>query len=335
MNRFIEIENVVKRFGVNAVLNGISLEVNQGEMVSLLGPSGCGKSTLLRAVAGLTPIDAGRVRMDGQDITAVDVRKRQVGMVFQSYALFPNMTAAQNVAFGLSIQKRPQAEINRRVGEMLSLVGLAGKEGERPAQLSGGQQQRVALARALIMNPKALLMDEPLSALDAQIRQSLRAQIREIQQTMRMTAVFVTHDQEEAMSISDRVFVMQTGAIAQAGTPEAIYAQPQSEFVARFIGHYNVLQPMDAARVFRIDPPACRVVAVRPEAFTPAEGGDRLTVSGVVTQASMLGSVIRYGVRCDGVPIQVETVNQNAGVPGVGQRATLHLDRRDLLLIQA
>ena len=333
MNRFIEIENVVKRFGANTVLNAISLGVDKGEMISLLGSSGCGKSTLLRAIAGLAPIDAGRVWMDGQDITEVDVRKRQVGMVFQSYALFPNMTAAQNVAFGLVIQKRPQSEIDRRVAEMLALVGLTGKEGERPAQLSGGQQQRVALARALIMNPKALLLDEPLSALDAQIRQSLRTQIREIQQTMQITAIFVTHDQEEAMSISDRVFVMHEGAIAQAGTPEAIYAFPQSEFVARFIGHYNVFSPQDAARVFHMDPPACRVVAVRPEAFTPAEGGDCLTVTGVVTQVSMLGSVIRYGMRCNGVPVHLETVNQNVSVPEVGQTVTLYLNRRDLLQI--
>ena len=335
MKRFIEIDHVVKRFGANTVLDSISLGVDKGEMVSLLGPSGCGKSTLLRAIAGLTPIDAGFVWMDGQNMTEVDVRKRQVGMVFQSYALFPNMTAAQNVAFGLAIQKRPQAEIDRRVGEMLALVGLTGKGEQRPVQLSGGQQQRVALARALIMNPKALLLDEPLSALDAQIRQSLRAQIREIQQTMHMTAIFVTHDQEEAMSISDRVFVMHEGTIAQEGTPESIYARPQSEFVARFIGHYNVFTPQDAARVFHIDPPACHVVAVRPEAISATPAADRLAFTGIVTQISMLGSVIRYGVHCNNVPVQVETMNQNASMPSLGQSITLHLDKQDMALIRA
>ena len=333
MSQFIEIKNVVKRFGNNTVLRNISLDVNKEEMVTLLGPSGCGKSTLLRAIAGLNTIEEGRVFIDGQDVTDVDVRKRQVGMVFQSYALFPNMTACQNIAFGLTILKRPKMEIEERVAKMIDLVGLKGKENQRPAELSGGQQQRVALARALVMDPKVLLLDEPLSALDAQIRQNLRVQIRDIQQKMHMTAIFVTHDQEEAMSISDRVFVMHDGIIAQHGTPDEIYASPNSEFVARFIGHYNVLKPEDTARLFHIATPACVVAAVRPEALTLIPGDDKLSFQGRITQLSMLGSIIRYHIESEGLNIQFETVNQNARTICTGETVQLYLDRKDLLLI--
>ena len=334
MSQFIEIKHVVKRFGSNTVLCDISLGVDKSEMVTLLGPSGCGKSTLLRAIAGLNEVDEGQVFIDGQDVTHVDVRKRRVGMVFQSYALFPNMTAAQNVAFGLTINKRPKEEIDALVKEMIELVGLVGKENQRPNQLSGGQQQRVALARALVMKPKVLLLDEPLSALDAQIRQNLRVQIREIQQKMQMTAIFVTHDQEEAMSISDRVFVMHNGVIAQHGTPEEIYASPSSEFVARFIGHYNVLKPEAAAKVFGIDAPACKVAAVRPEAISLTASPDSLSFMGRITQSSMLGSIIRYQVDCAGQPMFFEAVNQNAKPLRVGDTVPFYLNDKDLLLIQ-
>jgi len=334
MTDFIEINHVVKRFGTNTVLDNISLSVAKGEMVSLLGPSGCGKSTLLRAVAGLTGVDAGSVWIDGQDVTDVDVRKRRVGMVFQSYALFPNMTAAQNVAFGLRILKCPAEETRRRVAEMLELVGLTGKETQRPSQLSGGQQQRVALARALVTNPKVLLLDEPLSALDAQIRQNLRVQIRQIQQRLHMTAIFVTHDQEEAMSVSDRVFVMHGGVIAQSGAPEVLYANPRSEFVARFIGHYNVLAPTDAARVFGIPAPVCKVVAVRPEALTAEPGEAALRLRGRVTQLSILGNIIRTQLDCEGVAMLAETVNRNTLLPMIGEEISLYLAPADLLSVE-
>ncbi len=334
MSQFIEIKHVVKRFGANTVLRDISLGVDKSEMVTLLGPSGCGKSTLLRAIAGLNDVDEGQVFIDGQDVTQVDVRKRHVGMVFQSYALFPNMTAVQNIAFGLTIDKRPKEEIDARVQEMIELVGLAGKENQRPTQLSGGQQQRVALARALVMKPKVLLLDEPLSALDAQIRQNLRVQIRDIQQKMQMTAIFVTHDQEEAMSISDRVFVMHDGVIAQQGTPDQIYASPNSEFVAHFIGHYNVLKPEAVAKVFGIGAPACKVAAVRPEAISLNASSDSLSFKGRITQSSMLGSIIRYQVDCDGQAMSFEVVNQNAKPLRVGDTVPFYLSSKDLLLIQ-
>ncbi len=331
---YIDIQNVVKRFGELTVLKNISLTVERGEMVTLLGPSGCGKSTLLRAIAGLNDVNSGKVFIDGRDVTDVEARKREVGMVFQSYALFPNMTAAQNVAFGLSIQKRPKNEIKERVRAMIELVGLQGKENHRPSQLSGGQQQRVALARALIMNPKVLLLDEPLSALDAQIRQNLRVQIREIQMKTGITAIFVTHDQEEAMSISDRVFVMHNGIIAQEGAPQDIYKNPKSEFVARFIGHYNVLTPDEAVKALGIPKPDCKVVAIRPEAISHEGGHGRRAITGKVMDASMLGSVMRYRLDANGQQLSVEFVNHEIESLKSGETATLYVADKDIVFVK-
>lgn len=334
MSSYIEIRNVVKSFGSNTVLKHINLDVNEGEMVTLLGPSGCGKSTLLRAIAGLNDVDEGSVFIDGKDVTNVDVRQRQVGMVFQSYALFPNMTAAQNVAFGLSIKKLPKDEIRKKVADMIALVGLKGKENQRPSQLSGGQQQRVALARALVMEPKVLLLDEPLSALDAQIRQNLRVQIREIQQDMHITAIFVTHDQEEAMAISDRVCVMHGGVIAQEGAPETLYKQPKTEFVARFIGHYNVYEPAQAAGLLGIKPESgCKVVAIRPEAFTLEGGENKLRLDGRVVRSSMLGSVTRYQLDCGGVPVSLELLNHDTRHLSIGEDVAFYVNDKNVLRI--
>ena len=334
MSSYIEIRDVVKSFGTNTVLKHINLDVNEGEMVTLLGPSGCGKSTLLRAIAGLNDIDEGTVSIDGHDVTHVDVRERQVGMVFQSYALFPNMTAAQNVAFGLTIKKLPRDVINEKVKKMMDLVGLSDKANHRPSQLSGGQQQRVALERALVMEPKVLLLDEPLSALDAQIRQNLRVQIREIQQDMHITAIFVTHDQEEAMAISDRVCVMHGGVIAQEGAPEDIYKQPHSEFVARFIGHYNVYTPECAAHLLGIDVPnGCKVVAVRPEAITFEESADKIALHGKVVRSSMLGSITRYQLVCNGETVNMEQVNHDTRHLQLGEEVTVYINHKNILFI--
>ena len=217
---------------------------------------------------------------------------------------------------------------------MVELVGLQGKEDERPAQLSGGQQQRVALARALVMEPKALLLDEPLSALDAQIRQSLRAQIRQIQRQTKITAIFVTHDQEEAMAISDRICVMHGGVIEQQGAPEDVYKRPETEFVARFIGHYNVLTPGEAAKVFGIELPKAKVVAIRPEAIDMgAASGDRHSFRARVTGSAMLGSILRYRIEASGVALTMEAVNHDARVLQPGEEANLSVARRNLLEI--
>lgn len=237
---YVSVTNISKSFDETRVLNNISFKINKGEFLTLLGPSGCGKSTLLKSIAGLNDFDNGSIVIDEKNITNVKAKDRNVGMVFQSYALFPNMTVYENIAFGLKIKKLSKSNIHKKVKEILEVVDLNGKENNYPSQLSGGQQQRVALARAIVLEPKVLLLDEPLSALDAKIRKSLQKQIRQIQQRLNMTTIFVTHDQEEAMIMSDKIIVMEKGKIAQEGSPDQIYKSPANEFVARFIGSYNV-----------------------------------------------------------------------------------------------
>jgi iron(III) transport system ATP-binding protein len=233
---FLVLENVVKRFGRFVALDGVSLSIQPGEFVSFVGPSGCGKTTLLCAVAGLDPATSGRIVQAGRDITALPPSERDFGIVFQSYALFPNMTAAQNIGYGLRGREWPKARARERVRELIALIGLDEHAQKYPSLLSGGQQQRVALARALAAEPGLLLLDEPLSALDAIVRLHLRSEIRALQRRLGVTTIMVTHDQEEAMSVSDRLVVMSRGRIEQVGSPEHIYRQPVSGFVANFIG---------------------------------------------------------------------------------------------------
>src|SRR5512146_2263410 len=238
---FLELTGVQKRFGDVAAVLDFNLAADRGEFVSFLGPSGCGKTTTLRMIAGFEQPSGGTITVNGTDITHRSPNQRNVGMVFQSYALFPNMTVAGNIGFGLKVRKRPKAEIDRRVAELLALIHLEGRGDRYPYQLSGGQQQRVALARALAIEPQVLLLDEPLSALDAKIRIVLRKEIRAIQRQLGITTVYVTHDQEEALSLSDRIVVMSEGRIEQIGTPFEIYNFPTSAYVASFVGTLNVL----------------------------------------------------------------------------------------------
>jgi putative spermidine/putrescine transport system ATP-binding protein len=233
--------DVVKTYGSVRALDHLDLTIESGELVSLLGPSGCGKTTALRSVAGFERPDAGRVLLDDRDLTQVPANERDMGMVFQAYSLFPNMTAAENIGFGLKLRKRSGAECTKRADELLSVVGLDGRGGRYPHQLSGGQQQRVALARALAIEPRVLLLDEPLSALDAQVRVQLREEIRRLQLEVGITTLFVTHDQEEALSISDRVGVMNGGRLEQLASPPELYRHPATEFVAGFVGTINRL----------------------------------------------------------------------------------------------
>ena len=233
---FLRIRNLVKRFGAFVALKDVSLDVSKGEFVCFLGPSGCGKTTLLRAIAGLDPQDEGMIEMGGRDVSRLPPAERDFGIVFQSYALFPNLTVASNIGYGLVNRRRPSSEIKARVKELLTLVGLSDQETKYPVQLSGGQQQRVALARALATSPGLLLLDEPLSALDARVRLRLRDQIKDLQRTLGVTTIMVTHDQEEAMSMADRIVVMNQGVIDQVGGPSEIYRHPTTAFVADFVG---------------------------------------------------------------------------------------------------
>ncbi|WP_158853194.1 ABC transporter ATP-binding protein [Saccharothrix deserti] len=319
---YLRLDGLRKSFGGQTALDGLDLELAEGELVSLLGPSGCGKTTALRIVAGFEIADSGTVRVDGRDITGVPANKRDMGMVFQAYSLFPNMTVTQNVAFGLRLRKAPDRA--GRVAELLELVGL-GHLGKRyPHQLSGGQQQRVALARALAIQPRVLLLDEPLSALDAKVRVNLRDEIRRIQTELGMTTLFVTHDQEEALAVSDRVGVMSQGRLEQLDTPAVVYREPASAFVAQFVGVTNAVYGTAEAGCVRLG--AFRLatdaadglsgdvkVIVRPEDIGIAQHSGQANgalVGNVLTQ-SFLGPVTRLSVRLDGDE-QIVRVDQPA-----------------------
>lgn len=257
----IQFSAIRKDYGSTNVLTGFDLTLEPGELVALLGPSGCGKTTALRVLAGFETATGGSLTMDGRDILSVPAHRRGIGMVFQSYSLFPNLTVGDNVSFGLAVRRKSRSAQEARVKELLELVGLAGYAGRYPRELSGGQQQRVALARALAIEPRVLLLDEPLSALDAKVRATLREEIRELQLRLGITVLFVTHDQEEALALADRVAVMQAGVIEQIDTPPGLYDHPRNDFVARFVGTTNQL--------------AVRRGEAVPGLWTPARGGDR------------------------------------------------------------
>jgi putative spermidine/putrescine transport system ATP-binding protein len=331
---FLELEHITKYFGQSTAVMDICLAVEQGEFLTLLGPSGCGKTTILRMVAGFETPSAGNILLDDEDITNRPASKRPMGMVFQSYALFPHMTAEQNIAFGMSIKHTPKDVIARRCAELLELVGLGDKGRSFPHQLSGGQQQRIALARALAVEPKVLLLDEPLSALDAKVRVSLRNEIRRIQQQLKMTAIYVTHDQEEALAISDRIAVMAKGQIEQLDLPEEIYNNPRTVFAASFVGtsnHFRGVLESAAEGICQVENQTLHVlplqhlhdgdrvlVMVRPEEVSiqnANEGADYSAngvgnhIAGVIELRTFLGPFTRFHVRVN------ESTTLTADVP--------------------
>lgn len=315
----VRLDGVTKRFRTLAALAGVSLTIEDGEFFTLLGPSGCGKTTTLRIIAGFNDPDEGNVFFDDVPQNGVPPAQRGIGIVFQNYALWPHMTVHGNVAYGVRLQRVPDADVRRRVAAVLEQVGLSGLERRTPGQLSGGQQQRVAVARALVLNPRVLLLDEPLSNLDAKVRARLRSEIRRLQQDLRITTVYVTHDQEEAMVLSDRIAVMDAGSVLQIGTPVELYERPASLFVADFIGTSNLL-PGDVVRVHDgrvevrtpagivrgmavgpLDPGMSVMLAVRPENVRLADGaGPETKLPGTVALTQYLGSLIRYEVEIAG-----------------------------------
>lgn len=308
---YIRFENLNKSFGENHVLKDINLDVEKGELVTLLGPSGCGKSTLLRCLSGLEKVSSGKIYLDGEDITDVDPRDRGIGMVFQQYSLFPNMTVKDNVAFGLKMKKVPKDDIERKVKEILEIVGLSNKIDQYPMQLSGGQQQRVALARAIVTEPKVLLLDEPLSAIDALLRHNLQIEIRRIQKDLNITTIFVTHDQDEAMVMSDTIHLFNAGQVEQSGSPVDIYTAPKTKFTASFIGNYNLVpaEKFGNACGEKFD---CEDIAIRPEVVklskTPIESDTCYQIKGVITNFISHGNVIRYSVANNDVWLNSDVV---------------------------
>jgi putative spermidine/putrescine transport system ATP-binding protein len=345
---YLQIRNLDKSFGAVRVVKDFNLNVEKGEFISLLGPSGCGKTTVLRMVAGFETPSSGAILIDGKDVVALKPNQRNIGMVFQSYALFPNLTVAQNVAFGLTVKGQSRADRDARVAEMLKLIGLESFGARYPFQLSGGQQQRVALARALAIQPQVLLLDEPLSALDAKIRVSLREEIRAIQRRLGITTIFVTHDQEEALSISDRVVVMNGGIAEQVGQPFEIYNRPATRFVAEFVGTLNLMEAdvLDPATgrlriggaevaLGRQVAPGRVTVAMRPEVVSlgRVDGAD-VVLTGRIDDVHFLGSVIRIEASLPGGRVLLDTFNRpDFPPPARGTEAEFSIRSEDLLVL--
>ena len=350
---FLQINNVSKSFGRVWAVRDFNLNIESGELVSFLGPSGCGKTTTLRMVAGFETPTSGVIAINGEDITNKPPNQRNVGMVFQSYALFPNMTVAGNVGFGLKVAKKPPEEIKKRVDEMLELIHMSEYGDRYPHQLSGGQQQRVALARALALRPQVLLLDEPLSALDAKIRVSLRSEIRSIQQKLGITAIYVTHDQEEALSMSDRVVVMNMGEMEQVGTPFEIYNFPTTVFTANFVGTLNTAdgEVVDPAKgVLAVDGVQFESasdmqnkkkgdkvrIAIRPERFNfVAQEKKANIVDCTIENINFLGSIVRIEVKVGKTNFIVDTFNNPfLDLPNIGDKDQITCSRKAVLVLE-
>ncbi len=324
----VELISLGKRYGRTWAVREVSLKVKEGEFFSLLGPSGCGKTTTLRLVAGFERPDSGEVRIVGEAVNHLPPERRPIGMVFQSYALFPNMTVYGNVAFPMHLKRLPEAKIRKRVLGLLDMVHLSGLEGRYPKELSGGQQQRVALARALAREPQVLLLDEPLSALDARIREELRGELKRLQRETGLTTIYVTHDQEEALALSDRVAVMREGRVEQVDTPRGIYERPKTPFVAQFVGQ-GALVPGEArgGLFYRDRPWPVRVegegrgyLLLRPEALRVSQEG---FLEGRVILATYLGNLVRLEVEAEDLLLKVD--HPPEGAPGTGERVRLAL----------
>ena len=332
---YIKFEKIVKKYGDNTVLRDVSLTVERGELVTLLGPSGCGKSTLLRCLAGLEQVSGGRIYVDGRDVTYTDPKDRQIGMVFQQFSLFPNMNVFENIAFGLRMKKMHIEDIRGKVAKAVAMVALEGKENAMPAQLSGGQQQRVALARSIVTEPKVLLLDEPLSAIDAKLRKSLQKEIRRIQRDMGITTIFVTHDQDEAMVMSDVIHLFNAGRVEQSGSPIEMYTQPETSFAASFIGNYNILSSAEFASMTGRLYAESHEVAIRPETvelsseFAPVDGAYQF--QGKIIDQTPRGNVLRYKIEAGGMEIVSDTLFRSRALFAKGDRVHITIMNRNCI----
>ena len=336
---YIEFRGICKSYdGVNQVLKNIDLDVEKGELVTLLGPSGCGKSTLLRSLAGLEQISSGKIILDGEDITNLPVQKRGIGMVFQQYSLFQNMNVEENIAFGLKIAKMDKLTISEKVKKAIEMVDLVGKEKSYPSQLSGGQQQRVAIARAIVMEPKVLLLDEPLSAIDAKLRRELQEKIKNVQKKLKITTIFVTHDQDEAMIMSDRIHLMNQGIIEQSGNPVDLYTHPVSKFAAEFIGHYNILDKSKLNILLPLEKFDDGFYAIRPETVQiqgePIMDNGMYTFEAVVENFISRGNVLRYTLRCGDVFFTSEVLFRSFALFEEGQKVYVGIEPHNILSIR-
>ncbi|WP_406857535.1 ABC transporter ATP-binding protein [Alsobacter sp. KACC 23698] len=343
---YISLEGLTKRYGDHVAVEALELAVDKGEFISLLGPSGCGKTTTLQMIAGFVEPTAGRVMLDGAELNKVKPNRRGLGIVFQSYALFPHMTAAENVAFGLEMRDVSRAERDRRVAEALALVGLAGYADRYPKRMSGGQQQRVALARALVIKPSILLLDEPLSNLDAKLREEMQIELRSIQRSIGTTTILVTHDQSEAMALSDRIVVMNKGRVEQVARPDDAYARPASAFVANFLGKTNLLAgaveqdadgPVVTVGGLRSPAPAGAVpgphiIAVRPERLSLTSGPG---ISGSVKIRVFQGLHWLLQIDTEAGPVTHVRPNDGSPIPTEGQRVTLTFAAGDAAILPA
>jgi len=289
---FLEIKNISKKFGDTIVLNDLSIKIEKGDFFSFLGPSGCGKTTLLRIIAGLESSDAGQIILDGIDITNLPPQKRNTGIVFQNYALFPHMTVFENIAYGLKIKKKPSTEINKQVEDVLEKVHLINKKDQNISLLSGGEQQRVSLARAIVIQPQLILFDEPLSNLDYSLRIEARNEIKRLQNEIGITSIYVTHDQSEALSLSDKIAVLQSGIAAQIGTSKEIYFKPANKFVAEFVGHYNFFDKENAEELFKYAVKNTEITAVLPEHLSIHKTTERSNV--IIKDVLFAGSFVEY-----------------------------------------
>jgi len=326
---YIEFREIEKYYGSQHVLKKLSLSVEKGQLVTLLGASGCGKSTLLRCLAGFEGMQSGRIFLDGEDISQKDPRERCIGMIFQQYSLFPTMTVGANVEFGLRMRRAPREERKKLTGEALRMVDLHGMENKYPSQLSGGEQQRVALARSLVTKPKVLLLDEPFSAIDAKLRKELQSRVKSIQRETGATCIFVTHDQDEAMRMSDVIHLMKEGVIEQSGRPEELYASPRTVYAAGFIGNYNLLSPEDCVRL-GLSHSEGAWAAIRPETIKlcGVREGD---VTGKIREVLPQGNIVRYFVDCGGVMLEADTLFDSAVELRKGDLAGLLLDQSQIV----